>query len=423
MVRRSKSSFFTIGLLILAGEAAFLLPFVLPRIFRPTVLEAFELDNVQLGQCFSVYGFVALVSYFFGGPLADRFAPRKLMAIALVTTSLGGFVAATYPSFIVMQIVYGYWGFTTIFLFWAAMLKATRQWGGDTNQGRAFGFLDGGRGLVSATIGSLGVAIFSATMGSIDGGIDIEQRRAAFRSVILFNSILVALVGILVWLFLRTEEVDSGSAEPAHEPVTPTVVWHVLQLPTIWLLMAIVLCGYVGFKVTDDLTLYAKEVMFFNEVDSARLGTLLLYLRPVVGVVVGLMADRTRPATWIVTGFALMLVGAIVVGAGVIDRGSYVVFYSTMFATCIGVFAIRSLYFASMQEGKIPLHLTGTSVGLISVVGFTPDIFMGPVMGHLLDSSPGEPGHQYLFWLLAGFSAIGLIASAVFRCISGTATD
>lgn len=45
--------------LILAGESVFILPFVLSRIFRPTVLEVFGLDNVQLGLCFSVYGIVA----------------------------------------------------------------------------------------------------------------------------------------------------------------------------------------------------------------------------------------------------------------------------------------------------------------------------------------------------------------------------
>ena len=32
-------------LLILAGESVFILPFVLPRVFRPTVLETYALDN------------------------------------------------------------------------------------------------------------------------------------------------------------------------------------------------------------------------------------------------------------------------------------------------------------------------------------------------------------------------------------------
>ena len=66
-----------------------------------------------------------------------------------------------YPSFFYMKFLFGYWGFTTIFLFWSPMIKATRMWGGQNNQGKAFGFLDGGRGLVAALIGSVGVFIFS----------------------------------------------------------------------------------------------------------------------------------------------------------------------------------------------------------------------------------------------------------------------
>ena len=63
---QSKPPWYFLALLILAGESVFILPFVLARVFRPTVLKAYELDNVQLGLCFSVYGIVAFVSYFFG---------------------------------------------------------------------------------------------------------------------------------------------------------------------------------------------------------------------------------------------------------------------------------------------------------------------------------------------------------------------
>jgi hypothetical protein len=83
------------------------------------------------------------------------------MSVALILTGLGGIYLATYPNLINLHILYGFWGFTTIFLFWAPMIKATRIWGGNNRQGIAFGFLDGGRGLVAALFGSVGVIIFS----------------------------------------------------------------------------------------------------------------------------------------------------------------------------------------------------------------------------------------------------------------------
>jgi len=67
-----------------------------------------------------------------------------------------------------------------------------------------------------------------------------------------------------------------------------------------------------------------------------------------------------------------------------------------------------------MQEGYIPLALTGTAVGLISVVGYTPDIFATPLIGYLLDQYPGMLGHQYVFMILVLFSILGLLASLRF---------
>ncbi|MGB5403180.1 MAG: MFS transporter, partial [Robiginitalea sp.] len=84
-----------------------------------------------------------------------------------------------------------------------------------------------------------------------------------------------------------------------------------------------------------------------------------------------------------------------------------------------GVYAARSLYFAVMERGRIPLVLTGTAVGMISLVGYTPDIFAGPAMGILLDRSPGEAGHQDVFWMLALFSFIGGIAAWLYYRIYG----
>src|SRR6056297_1979366 len=148
--------------LIIAGEVVFFLPFVLPRVFRPTLLDVFEITNFELGIAFSIYGVVAMIAYAPSGPLADRFLPRTLMAIALAGTSLGGFIATTLPSLDGLKALYGFWGLTTILLFWAPLIRATRHWGGQELPGRAFGLLDGGRGLIAALIASLSVYLFAA---------------------------------------------------------------------------------------------------------------------------------------------------------------------------------------------------------------------------------------------------------------------
>ena len=411
----SNKNILYIALLIISGEAVFLLPFVLARIFRATVLGVFQITNTELGFCFSIYGIVAVFSYLFGGPLADKFQPRKLMGSALILTALGGLVYAGEPSLQTLAVLYGFWGFTTIFLFWSAMIKATRVWGGIKNQGKAFGFLDGGRGLVAALFGVLGVFLFSLFITNSQIDLSPVEQAKAFRYVIYISSAIVALIGIIVFFFLK---IDKESAEETLDKITFQNIKIVLKLPTVWLLMIIIQCAYVGYKITDIISLYARDVMRYSEVDAAKTGTFLLFIRPVVGVVIGILADRSRGSIYLCLGFLLSIIGALLFASGILDENMDLIFFLSITITAGGVYAVRVLYFAVMEEGRIPLLLTGTAVGIISFIGYTPEIFAGPLIGYFLDATSGKSGHQDVFWMLTVFSIIGFIASFIFYRIT-----
>jgi nitrate/nitrite transporter NarK len=413
----NRNPWYFLVLLILAGESVFILPFVLARVFRPTVLESFRLDNTELGLCFSIYGIVAVVSYLFGGPLADRYPPRKLIAAGLWLTAAGGLLYATFPGFDTMRILYGYWGFTTIFLCWAPMIKATRVWGGSGSQGKAFGFLDGGRGLVGALFGALGVVIFSFFLNAQIAEPSPAENRQAFRYVILVCSGVVSLIGILVWVFMKMDAKQEKAI--VLEQISLPQIRQVMRLPSVWLLMIIILCAYVGYKITDVFSLYARDVMQYDQVGSAKVGMLLLFIRPVIGVAIGILADRTQTTLWLLISFGVSFFGALLFASGIISESATLLFFISILVVATGVYAARSLYFAVMERGRIPLVLTGTAVGLISLVGYTPDIFAGPAMGVLLDRSPGEAGHQDVFWMLALFSLVGGIAAWMYYRLYG----
>lgn len=402
--------------MILSGELIYILPYFLPRVFRPTFLAVFDLNNVELGSLFSVYGSVAFFSYIFGGTFADKFLPRKLIATSLILTSLGGFVLMYYPSFMILQILYGYWGFTTVFLFWGAMIKGTRIWGGSQNQGQAFGFLDGGRGLTAALMGSVGVFIFSFFLPEDVISSSIKERQDAFQSVILFSSIMVALIGVLVYFFMKTKT-EKGVFQSDNTHSLNNIL-AVLKLETVWLLMIIILCAYFGYKVTDIYSLYASDVMGYDEVNSANIGSLQLYLRPIACFAIGFLADKTNGISWIIKGFFVMLTGSVLFASGILVADQYILFFISLIILALGTYAIRALYFAILKEGDISLALTGTAVGVISLSGYTPDIFAGPLMGYFLDKFPGIEGHQYVYAFLGLFSIIGLIASSRFARIT-----
>ena len=389
----------TLVALILAGEGIFFLPFVLARVFRPTFLKVFEITNLELGTAFSAYGIIAMLSYFFGGPLADRFQPGRLMAWALFLTSIGGLILATIPTYPVFIAVYAFFGFTTIFLFWAGLIKATRIWGGDNYQGRAFGYLEGGRGASAALIGTLSVAIFSASSASIL----VDDRTSSFQLVIVVTSIIVFGIGLLAWFTIP--QVDLTGIRQKLPGVSE--VFGVLKIPAVWMQGIIVVCAYVGYKATDDFSLYANEVLSFNEVDSAKIGTLALWLRPVLAIMAGILADRFSGTRVISFAFLITMLCSILIAAGLLESLVFIVLIVLM-ASLVGVYGIRGIYFALMEDVDIPLKATGVAVGVISVIGFLPDVFMSPLMGWLLDTNPGPVGHRLVFLVLAVFSLMGM---------------
>ncbi len=79
------------------------------------------------------------------------------------------------------------------------------------------------------------------------------------------------------------------------------------------------------------------------------------------------------------------------------------------------------MYFALFEEAAVPATVTGTAVGLVSVIGYTPDVFVALVAGILMDGSPGVTGHQHFYFFLTAFAGIGLGASLAFQLVTGRA--
>jgi MFS family permease len=187
----------------------------------------------------------------------------------------------------------------------------------------------------------------------------------------------------------------------------------------VWLQALIILCAYVGFRALDDVALYADEVLGANAVQSAALGTAALWLRPLAAVAAGFLADRAGAARLTLVCFALPLIGSAVLASGAVTPGRPLLFGAGVAALGLGVFALRGLYFAIMQPARVPLAITGSAVGLVSLVGYTPDVFMAPLMGALLDAAPGPAGHYRVFAVVAGFAALGLAAAVAFVRLTG----
>ena len=394
---------FYIAVIVIAGEMVFSLPFHVPRFFRPTMLEVFGLTNTQLGDLFAVYGVTAFLSYFPGGPLADRFSARALLTASLMGTAIGGVFMATIPGWLPMAVLYGFWGITTIFLFWAALIRATREWGGHASQGKAFGILDGGRGLVQAAFATVMVFILAWYLPADAGLATDAERTAGLRTIILSYSAGTFAAGLLVWFVIP------GAGETTSVGSRLLVgVGEVLRRPVVWAQAGIIICAYCCYKGVDNYSLYAVQVLGWDEVEGSRLVRNGSWLRPVAAIAAGVIADRLNVTRSLGATFGVLLLTYGVLAVWTPDSVAVAVILANIFITMFGVFALRGIYFALLEETQIPKHLTGTAVGVISFVGFTPEIFFASIAGRILDANPGVEGHLNYFKFLAAIALAGL---------------
>ena len=268
--------------LICAGEAIFTLPYHVTRFFRPTFLEVFNLTATELGVAQSAYGVIAMVAYFFGGPLADRFEPRKLLAGSLWATALGGLYLATFPDVTGVMLVWGFFGLTNILLFWAALIKVTRSWGGNDQQGLAYGLLDGGRGLLAAVLASLGVFAFASAFPLGYDSATLTEKGAILRQVIYGYTAATAAVGVMVWFTLRGIPVETETEHDSGWATALTQFRAVVKLKVVWLQATVLVCAYSSYKAFDQYALFAVRGHGIDEIDAAQSVTAGAWTRPVV---------------------------------------------------------------------------------------------------------------------------------------------
>ena len=367
------------------------------------------MTNAEFGDAFTLYGIMAMLFYFPGGFLADRFSARKLITFSLVATAFGGLVFALIPGFVVLTILFGYWGITTVFLLWAAMIKATREWGGKLAQGRAFGLLDGGRGLVSAGAASLAVLVLAAFLPDNLETISNEDRTQAIRSVILYYSLLTLVAAGMTWLFIPDSKFESGTDNRNLFSGLKYIIYN----RSVWLQAVIVVCAYCGYKGLDYYTTYAVDILGMDEVRAARFMSNASYLRAVAAIGGGFLADRFTTKRIIGITFGLVLVSYLSLANIVPETNMLNIIYGNMIFTFIAVYALRGVYFALLEETKVIGYHTGAAVGLISVIGFTPDIFFYSAGGRIIDASPGLPGFRFYYLFLGAFALLGLIATLI----------
>lgn len=391
-------------LLILAGGAIYELPY-LRYYYYDALQAALELNHTQYGTLMTAYGVTAMICYFPGGWLADKFSCKKLIVFALFATAALGFYFSTFPSYIISLLIHILWGITTSLIFWAAMLKATRMSGGSEIQGKLFGILEGGRGLLPMIWGMAILTLFNYLGGEIAG----------IRGAILAYSGITLLAGFLILFFFKERKVEDESDASTEKGNLKEELLYVLKLPGLWLLAVIIFACYTLYCTQSYITPYFTEMFGAGASLAALIALIRTYFIAIFGgPIAGIWADKIG-STVKVLRIGLLVASISVLAYLIIPARESFLWLATiaMVVLAFSVFLTRGVYFAAIDELAIPLKYTGAAIGLASFVGFIPEAFVYTLVGHWLDSYPGITGYKIMFTYMLIVGLIGFVFSFI----------
>ena len=374
--------------------------------FEVSMLETFDITATQLGQCNALLGVLFVVTYLPSGWLADRVAPRYLMSFSLLCAGLLGLWFSARPSFGELLAIYAGWGVATGFTFWSAHIKAVAVLARETEQGRFFGILDGGRGLFEALLATLAVAAFAYWLSA---GMTTDT---ALRGVIwlyVANMIVLAPIVLLVVDDSRSAA-DGGRTGSVANTLADFKL--VFGKPEVWLAAICIMAGYQLFFATYAFSAYMQQNFGLTAVAVGVITVAKLWMRPIGAVGAGFIGDYLDREK--VLGTLLVLASAALAGMAVLPlEAGVTLLLAIVLLVGLVTYAVRGVYWATLERCAVPDRVKGLAVGGISLIGYAPDIYLPLIRGTLVDRIPGQWGYAIYFLAIAGFGVVG--ATAAFR--------
>ncbi len=407
--KHASSKWLTLIIVAFAGGLITKLPYLRETYMEP-LQQATGATLTQLGILMSAYGIVNFICYFPGGVLADKFSCKSLIVFSCIGTALAGFWYWTLPGFIWLVVIHAIFAVTTVFTFWAAMVKSINRLGDADEQGRLFGMLEGGRGLVGTLVAFGSVAVFGWAADAIGG----------MKNAILYYSLLMLVAGVLAWIFMENDKPQKNTAAGKKENSLKVKDFlEVAKMPRVWLCGMLGICNYSALIFHGYVTGYLSNAFGLSDTVVGNLSVIRTYFMMMVGAfVAGFVADkvgsRIKFIKYAFIGMAVFASLYVLIptkGAGI----PLVIVNFIVYGLCL--YGIKALYFSTIDEVLVPKRLAGTASGVISLVTYAPEMFLYTVSGNMVDkyANTATPlaGYHHCFIAMAILSAIGFVCGFV----------
>jgi len=397
----NKNRWFFLIIVCMGMTGIFGVPY-LTRGFYNVFQDAMGFNHSQIGNLMSTYGVLSMLLFLPGGWLADSFSIRKLLAYSFIVSGLLGGVILVNATYETLLVVYAVFAITSSMVFFPAMLKFVRLLGTSAEQGTLYGFKESFYGVFGVIVGLVVIRINVLT------GSDL----AAYRWLVILYSALCLLAGFLLLLLMK-EEVRDSSVGARHK-VDRAVLMTLLKTKELWLVTFSVMSCFIVYCSITYTSPYLVEVFGIPNSLASQLGIFRQYVAPIfMCILFGRIADKRGSSiklvmeTLILMGISVLLFMQVPVEPELIVLAVVTMGALTLFST-----GVRGIYYAQIDEAALPLEYTGTVIGILSIVAFSPDAFYYAFMGKIIDhyTALGQviKGYRIVFGFSATFAFIGV---------------
>lgn len=394
----TKQKYLVMFILALVGGSIYKVSYF-KEVFYDQLMTALGITNTQMGILASVVGITASVSYLIGGFVADKIKPKMLITVSSIGAGVMTLWYATLPSFTALIIIHFVLALFGMLTYWAAYIKIINQMGGEKEQSKYLGISEGFRSLTGIIFPFGALAIVNA----------IAENAKSMQMALVYYAVIYFVSGVLAFFFIKDSEESIASAKATKEDYI-----QLFKCPGLWLVALLVFGTYSIFALQSYTTPYLTNVW---KLDSGLVGALAIVRQYGIGLLAmplfGLFADKIKSSVkGAFIGLIFLFISAL--GIRLTPIGSSVpIVVLTVLAIAFFVSGVRGIYYATMQEAKIPSVLTGTAIGIISAIGFLPDAFMFTQVGTWLDKYPAEKAYMMIMNYMLLMICVALVATVV----------
>ena len=350
---------------------------VAPGVLTRELMTTFALDGAALGNLSAFYFYSYVLMQIPTGVLADRWGPRKLLSIGAVVAGVGTLLFALAPNFLLAAIGRLLIGASVAVAF-VCTLKLAVHW----LPMRQFSLASG-------------LALLCGIAGAVTAGVPLRLAVDAYgwRPVMMISGLLVFVIAVLIWWFVRDDPLDKGYRSYVKPPVghTPKEVGSivvgikaVLRYRNTWLLYFIP-GGVVGPVLTFSGLWGVPFLTTHYDIDSkqaAAICSAMLIAWALGSPVFGWLSDRLALRKVIYTLGLFVQLAAWLPIILVPDLDLYLLVFLLL---VIGVFAGSMVISFAFARESVPGYLAGTVAGVVNMGVMMGPMLLQPLTGFLLD--------------------------------------